>query len=73
MVTFCFLYPLQFLAHDTDKSPELKSRDFDIMSDVMLPIPVPKVSAEKLVNEHVSVFLICNIRYREEISGNATL
>ncbi|XP_020605845.1 thyroid peroxidase-like [Orbicella faveolata] len=32
----------QFLAHDTDKSPELSSRDFDVTSDVMLPIPVPK-------------------------------
>ncbi|KAL9953645.1 hypothetical protein ACROYT_G041095 [Oculina patagonica] len=32
----------QFLAHDTDSSPTLSSRDFDIMSDVLLPIPVPK-------------------------------
>ena len=47
-VTFCSLYALQFLAHDTDKSPELSSRDFDVTSDVMLPIPVPKVSSENI-------------------------
>ena len=44
---FSYMYFLQFLAHDTDLSGNLPSRDFaDVFSDVWLPIEVPKVSSE---------------------------
>lgn len=46
----CFCYSLQFLAHDTDSSSQLPTRDFDILSDVKLPIPVPKVSSMNISN-----------------------
>lgn len=49
----CFAYLFfQFLAHDTDSSGTLKSRDFEVESDVLLPIEVPQVSIDQYMKSN---------------------